>query len=69
MVPLIYAGVNGIIDNVPVAKILTWEADLLNHLKTNEKAILDEIDQKGALDKDLESRLRNALTDFTKNFS
>jgi F-type H+-transporting ATPase subunit alpha len=69
MVPLIYAGVNGIIDNVPVAKILTWETDLLNHLRTNEKSILDEIDQKGALDKALEQRLKDVLVTFTKNFT
>merc|ERR1712072_633642 len=42
MVPLIYAGVNGILDNVPVNKILQWESDFLNHLRSNEKAILDQ---------------------------
>merc|ERR1712080_167838 len=34
MVPLIYAGVNGHLDNVPVNKVLQWESDLLAHLKT-----------------------------------
>lgn len=69
MVPLIYAGVNGILDNVPVNKILTWEADLINHMRTNEKGILDEIEKTGQLEKDLEEKLKKAVTDFTKSFT
>lgn len=69
MVPLIYAGVNGIIDNVPVNKIGQWEQDLLAHLKSNESALLEQIDKEGALSKDLDAKLRTAVTDFTKNFS
>jgi len=68
MVPLIYAGVNGLIDNVPVAKISTWEADLLNHLRTNEKSILDTITKEGALSKETEAKLKQIVTDFTKSF-
>lgn len=69
MVPLIYAGVNGIIDNVPVNKIGQWEQDLLAHLRSNESALLEQIDKEGALSKDLDAKLRTAVTDFTKNFS
>ncbi|KAG9969867.1 ATP synthase subunit alpha, partial [Aureobasidium melanogenum] len=69
MVPLIYAGINGHLDNVPVAKILQWEADFLNHLRTNEKAILDQIDKEGALSKDLEAKLKDVVKSFTSSFS
>lgn len=69
MVPLIYAGINGHLDNVPVAKILQWEADFLNHLRTNEKAILDQIDKEGALSKDLEAKLKDVIKSFTSSFS
>lgn len=68
-VPLIYSGVNGILDSVPVAKVGQWEADLIAHLKSNEQAMLDQIDKEGALSKDLEKKLKQVLTDFTKNFS
>jgi F-type H+-transporting ATPase subunit alpha len=68
MVPIIYAGVNGLLDNVPVDRILQWEADLLSHLKTNESDLLATIDKEGALSKDLESRLRDVLVSFTKSF-
>ncbi|KAH0146648.1 ATP synthase subunit alpha, partial [Aureobasidium melanogenum] len=69
MVPLIYAGINGHLDNVPVAKILQWEADFLNHLRTNEKAVLDQIDKEGALSKDLEAKLKELIQSFTSSFS
>ncbi|KAM9876800.1 ATP synthase subunit mitochondrial [Verticillium dahliae] len=68
MVPIIYAGVNGHIDNVPVDKILQWESDFLNHLKTNEADLLATIDKEGALSKDLEARLKNVTQTFVKSF-
>lgn len=68
MVPLIYAGVNGHLDAVPVNKILTWEADFIAHLKANEQDLLTTIDKEGALSKDLEARLKDAVTTFTKSF-
>merc|ERR1719449_539942 len=58
MVPLIYAGVNGYLDNLPVNKILQWESDFIAHLKTNESELLSTIDKEGALSKDLEAKLK-----------
>jgi F-type H+-transporting ATPase subunit alpha len=69
MVPLIYAGVNGFLDAVPVNRILEWEADFLNHLKTNESDLLATIDKEGALSKDLEARLKDVTLSFIKSFT
>ena len=69
MVPLIYAGVNGILDKVPVNKILTWEADFIAHLRSNEADLLNTIEREGALSKDLESKLKEVATSFTKSFT
>ncbi|KAF2030041.1 ATP synthase F1, alpha subunit [Setomelanomma holmii] len=69
MVPLIYAGVNGIIDQVPVNKIQQWEADFLAHLRSNETEMLEQIEREGALSKDLESKLKEVSQTFTKSFS
>ncbi|KAK1958855.1 ATP synthase subunit alpha [Colletotrichum sublineola] len=69
MVPLIYAGVNGHLDNIPVGKILQWEADFLGHLRTNEADLMATIDKEGALSKDLEARLKDVIITFTKSFS
>ena len=69
MVPLIFAGVNGLLDNLPVNKVLSWEADLLSHMKTNESGILDAIEKEGTLSKELEGKLRDVVTNFSKNYS
>ena len=69
MVPLIYAGVNGHIDNVPVGKILQWESDFLAHLRNNEADLLATIEKEGSLSKDLEARLKDVVVSFTNSFS
>ena len=69
MVPLIYAGVNGHLDKVPVDKILTWEADFISHLKSDQSELLAEIDKAGALSKDLEAKLKDIVVSFTKSFT
>jgi len=68
MVPLIFAGVNGHLDAVPVGKILQWESDFLAHLRTNESDLMATIDKEGALSKELEARLKDVITSFTKSF-
>ncbi|KAJ4296169.1 Alpha subunit of the F1 sector of mitochondrial F1F0 ATP synthase [Collariella sp. IMI 366227] len=68
MVPLIYAGVNGYLDNIPVSKILQWEADFLAHLKTNEADLIATIDKEGAISKELEARLKEVIKNFIKSF-
>ena len=68
MVPLIFAGVNGYLDNVPVGKILQWEADFLAHLKTNEQDVIATIDKEGAVSKETEAKLRDIIATFTKSF-
>jgi F-type H+-transporting ATPase subunit alpha len=68
MVPLIFAGVNGYLDNVPVGKILQWESDFLAHLKTNEADLIATIDKEGALSKETEAKLRDVVQTFVKSF-
>ena len=68
MVPLIFAGVNGYLDAVPVTKISQWEPDFLAHLKANEADLMATIDKEGVLSKDLESRLKEVVETFTKSF-
>ncbi|KAF2769501.1 ATPase alpha subunit [Teratosphaeria nubilosa] len=69
MVPLIFAGVNGHLDSIPVGKILQWEADFLNHLRTNESGLMESIAKEGALSKDLEGKLKDVVQSFNKTFS
>ncbi|KAF2859136.1 ATP synthase F1, alpha subunit [Piedraia hortae CBS 480.64] len=69
MVPLIFAGVNGLLDKIPVDKILKWESDFLSHLKSNEGGILDQIEKEGAVSKELEQKLRSVIQKFNQGFS
>ena len=69
MVPLIYAGVNGILDKVPVGKILQWESDFLAHLRSDQAELLARIDKEGQLSKDLEAQLKDVTESFTKSFT
>ncbi|KAL6919912.1 hypothetical protein ACHAPO_001213 [Fusarium lateritium] len=68
MVPLIFAGVNGYLDTIPVNKILQWESDFLAHLKTNESELLATIDKEGAISKDTEAKLKDVVQSFVKSF-
>lgn len=68
MVPLIYAGVNGYLDSIPVNKILQWESDFLSHLRTNEADLLATIEKEGEISKALEARLKDVIPSFIKGF-
>ncbi|KAI9925009.1 hypothetical protein ASPWEDRAFT_685098 [Aspergillus wentii DTO 134E9] len=69
MVPLIFAGVNGFLDAIPVAKILQWESDILAHLKSNHPEIQETIEKEGQVSKDLEAQLKEVIGNFNKSFS
>ncbi|KAH6973252.1 ATP synthase subunit alpha [Ilyonectria destructans] len=58
IVPLIFAGVNGYIDNAPVYRILRWEAEFMAHLKINGSELMAALDTVGTISKDLEAKLR-----------
>lgn len=68
MVPLIFAGVNGYLDSVPVSKVLQWESDYLAHLRANESDLLQTIDKEGAISKETEARLKEVTPAFIKSF-
>merc|ERR1711939_1179371 len=68
-VPVIFAGVNGYLDDLPVNKVGEFEEAFVAHLKSNESDLLATIDKEGALSKDLEARLKDVVTTFTKSFA
>ncbi|KAJ5926325.1 hypothetical protein N7516_008098 [Penicillium verrucosum] len=69
MVPLIFAGVNGLLDTIPVDKILTWEADLLAHLKSSHPEIQATIEKEGQVSKESEATLKKAISAFNSTFN
>ncbi len=69
IVCIIYAGTSGYLDKVGVKDVSRYEAALLKHLRTNGKALLEDItknDRKVA--GDLEKAIRAQLDAFAKDF-
>ena len=70
IVCVIYAGTNGYLDKVAVKDESRYEAGMLKHLRTNHKALLEDMtvnDRK--VSGDLEKSIRAALDTFAKDFA
>lgn len=57
MTPLLYAGVNGLLDRVAVDKITAWEKSFVAHVKADKQELLKEI-SKGVMTKEIEQDFR-----------
>ncbi|MEE4014016.1 F0F1 ATP synthase subunit alpha [Roseibium sp. FZY0029] len=68
-VAVIYAGVNGYLDAIPVNRVRDFEEGLLLFLRGDHKALLDAIWEKKALDDELTGKLKAAIDAFAKNFA
>lgn len=62
-VAVLYAAVNGYLDEVPVEKVASWEADFHNTLESSHRSLLDDIVNKAKLDEELEERLKSVIND------
>jgi F-type H+-transporting ATPase subunit alpha len=66
---VIFAGTNGFVDDYPVGVLGRYEAEMMSFIKSRKKEILETIRTTGKLDGDVEKQLREALTEFAKQFS
>ena len=67
-VAVIYAGVKGYLDKVPVNKVNDYEKKLLSELRGRGQGILDAIRDSKDLSADVEAKLKAFLEDFTKTY-
>jgi F-type H+-transporting ATPase subunit alpha len=67
-VAVIYAGTQGYLDKVPVARVREWEAGFLRFLKGEGSGVLAEIEKKKELDDGLFERLKAAISTFNHQF-
>ena len=67
-VAAIYAGTQGYVDKVPTARIREWEAGFVRFLKSERPGVVEEIEQKKALDDALFERLKAAISTFNHQF-
>ncbi|MFB2551244.1 F0F1 ATP synthase subunit alpha [Ensifer soli] len=68
-VAVIFAGVNGYLDKLPVAQVGKFEQGLLAYLRSEGKEILETIRKEKALSDDTRSKLKSALDSFSKSFA
>ncbi|KAL4766980.1 P-loop containing nucleoside triphosphate hydrolase protein [Aspergillus nidulans var. acristatus] len=69
MVPLLYAGINGLIDEILISQIQRWEANILAHFKNYEAEVLTKIEKDGKLSHDLEAQIKDIIIAFNRAFS
>ena len=65
---VIYAGVNGWLDNIEVDHVVRFEKELLESIEQKHRDILKEIKEKREVSKELESKLKKILETFLKAF-
>jgi F-type H+-transporting ATPase subunit alpha len=67
-VAVIYAGTQGYVDKVPVARVREWEAGFVRFLKSEQADLLAAIEKQKALDDALFERLKAAISTFNHQF-
>ncbi len=67
-VMVIYAGVNGLIDQIPVDRVSAWEQQFRRYLSHEQQELEAALTEKRALDEELERRLRDAVAAFNQGF-
>ncbi|NMB88502.1 MAG: F0F1 ATP synthase subunit alpha [Chloroflexi bacterium] len=61
---VLFAGTNGLADEIPVDKMKAWESDLLHYMETNYPEIGKDISEKKLITKETDQALREAIKNF-----
>jgi F-type H+-transporting ATPase subunit alpha len=67
-IAIIFAGTNGVLDDLPVDQIRVFEQELYRFLENAHPAILTTIKEKKTIDDDLKGKLTSALQEFKTRF-
>jgi len=65
----IFAGTNGYIDSIEVARVGEYEEQMLAYFRSNQADILDDIRETKKFDGDIKDRTVAALDAFAKQFA
>ena len=64
-VAIVYAGVKGLIDDVPVEQVVQFSRELREYLKSNKPQFIAEIQEKKVLSPEAETMLKEAISEVT----
>ena len=65
---IIYAGVNGFLDNVEVEQVGEYETELSQFVEAREASLFTDLVARGKIDDDLKTRIEAVLQEFTELF-
>ena len=68
-ISVIFAGVNGFMDDLEISQVSKFESDLVEYLNSNNQDLLDTITSTGKLDDDSKNNLKDTLANFVKTFN
>ena len=68
-VVVIYAGVNGYLDNLPVGDVGRYEEELLRHFRDEKKDVLETIRNEKKLSDETTEKVKSTIEAFTNNFA
>ena len=68
-ISIIFAGTNGHLDDIPIAKVSEFEIGLFDYLDANNATELDSITTEGKISKDVETKLNEAIAAFKGGFT
>jgi F-type H+-transporting ATPase subunit alpha len=68
-VAVIYCGVRGHLDKLDPAKITKFEKEFLQHIKTNEQALLNTIATEGKISEAADAKLKDIVAKFLSTFT
>ena len=60
-VAIVYAGVKGLIDEVPVESVVDFSRELREYLKSNKPEFITEIQEKKVMSPEAEAILKDAI--------
>jgi F-type H+-transporting ATPase subunit alpha len=68
-VSAIFAATNGLLDNIPVNKVVAWEAEFINYMDSANSDIVNTILSEKRLSDDTTARLKTAIESFNRTWN
>ena len=65
----IFAGIRGYLDDIPLNRVLPFEAALLGHVRHEHPEIIQELEEKGEMPDELAEKISRLIADFKPRLS
>ena len=67
-VMIIFAGVNGYMDDIDISQVENYEKSLIEYLSANKSQMIENISQSGKIEGDIADELKDGIESFNKTF-